>query len=129
MSASTTRTYGSTLAINEDVSLSSVIVSDLTVTPAFETTTYGKPEKAAVRRLVSVDYSGTVTFLSGTTETAVDTAVETWAAADAPARYPDICPTGGSVIVELGQSSIVPGEAKTASFSAKYYPSIVTAAS
>lgn len=126
MAAATTKIYGKKVAINGDVNLTGVILSDLTVTPAYETNTYGKPEQAAVRRTVSIDYSGTATFLENTTETALETAVATWAAGDAPTRYDDTCPAGGSVVVELGQSSIVPGEAKTCQFTAKYYPSMAT---
>ncbi len=122
MAANTVKTYGKQVEINGDIEIAGVILSDISATPAWEINTYGKPEQAATRRLVSVDYSGTATFLKGTTEAALETAVETWAKDDAPARYPDTCPAGGSVVIELGQSSIVPGDAKTVQFTAKYYP-------
>lgn len=128
MAANTVKTYGKTVKINGDIAIAGAILSDVSVTPAYETNTYGKPEAAGTRRTVSIDYSATATFLENTTESALETAIETWAAGDAPTRYPDSCPAGGSVIVELGQSSIVPGEAATCSFTAKYYPKMVKTA-
>ena len=125
MAANTIKTYGKSVKINGDIEITGAILSDVSVTPAFETKVYGNPEEAGTRRTVSIDYSATATFLEGTAESALETAIETWATGDAPKRYPDTCPAGGSVIVELGQSSIVPGEAATCSFTAKYYPKMV----
>lgn len=116
--------YGKTLKINGDIDVAGAILSDVKMTPIFEVTTIdqGNVPKSATRTLKGVEVSATATMLKETSLNSVETAIETFTTTRVPAE--GLAPSGGSTIVELGETSITPGEAQTVSVKATYYPSM-----
>ena len=105
-----------------------MILSDIPIRPQNETTTVdqGGIPVSGTRTLKSVELSATATMLEGKDVSTIEPEIESFVAERVPEE--NVAPAGGSVIVELGEISIIPGEAQTVSVKATYYPGMPSGA-
>ena len=124
MAVNTNKYYGKKTQIRTEVKLNSCVIDELSVQPSYIETQLGTPARTIVVRLDNVEYSGKVYFVEGKSISDIETEIETWCESDAPTRYGNRCPTGGSTVVKFGPEQLVGGdnELKAVQFTANYWP-------